>query len=296
MRGEILKNLLAAIGAVFLIVIALSFVLAYVFGGGLGRGDKIAVVKLEGVITDSADIDRQLHDLEERDDVKGVVIRINSPGGAVGPSQEIYTEIKRLRKTKKVVASMGAIAASGGYYASVAAEKIVANPGTITGSIGVIVEFIDAQDLLAKIGLKGYVVKSGKYKDTGSPLRKMEKDEKDLLQGVINDVNGQFIKAVAEGRHMKIEDVTAIADGRIFSGSQARERGLVDSLGDLTDAINLSAQMAGIKGKPTVVYTERKAFSLWKTVMGDALSRNLDFTELFSGLRIMYLIPKPYNR
>lgn len=296
MRGEILKNLLAAIGAVFLIIIALSFALAYAFGSGLGRGDKVAVVKLEGVITDSAEIDKQFQDLEERDDVKGVVIRINSPGGAVGPSQEIYSGIKRLRKKKKVVASMGAIAASGGYYASVAAEKIVANPGTITGSIGVIVEFIDAEDLLAKIGLKGYVVKSGKYKDTGSPFRKMETEEKELLQGVISDVNGQFIKAVAEGRNMKVEDVAAVADGRIFSGSQAKGKGLVDSLGDLTDAIDLCAQMAGIKGKPTVIYTERKAFSLWKTVMGDALSKNLDFTELFSGLRIMYMVPKPNNR
>ncbi len=296
MRGDILKNLLAAIGAVFLIIIALSLALAYAFGGGLGRGDKVAVVKVEGVITGSAEIDKQFHDLEERDDVKGVVIRINSPGGAVGPSQEIYSGIKRLRKTKKVVASMGAIAASGGYYASVAAEKIVANPGTITGSIGVIVEFIDAEDLLGKIGLKGYVVKSGKYKDTGSPFRKMEADEKELLQGVISDVNGQFIKAVAEGRNMKIEDVAAIADGRILSGSQAKTKGLVDSLGDLTDAINLCAQMAGIKGKPTVIYTERKAFSLWKTLMGDALSKNLDFTELFSGLRIMYMVPKPNGK
>src|SRR5574340_502438 len=291
MRGDILKNLLAAIGAVFLIIIALSFVLAYVFGSGLGRGDKVAVVKLEGVITDSADIEKQFQDLEERDDVKGVVIRVNSPGGAVGPSQEIYSGIKRLRKTKKVVASMGAIAASGGYYASVAAEKIVANPGTITGSIGVIVEFIDAEDLLSKIGLKGYVVKSGKYKDTGSPFRKMETDEKELLQGVISDVNGQFIKAVAEGRNMKVEDVAAVADGRIFSGSQAKARGLVDSLGDLTDAIDLCAKMAGIKGKPTVIYTERKAFSLWKTFMGEELNKNLDFTELFSGLRIMYMVP-----
>jgi len=296
MRGGIFKNLLAAVGAVFLIIIALSLALAYALGGGLGRGDKVAVVKLEGVITDSAEIEKQFQDLEERNDVKGVVIRVNSPGGAVGPSQEIYSGIKRLRKTKKVVASMGAIAASGGYYASVAAEKIVANPGTITGSIGVIVEFIDAEDLLGKIGLKGYVVKSGKYKDTGSPFRKMETDEKELLQGVISDVNGQFIRAVAEGRNMKVEDVTAIADGRIFSGSQAKAKGLVDSMGDLTDAINMCAEMAGIKGKPTVIYTERKTFSLWKTVMGDALNKNLDFTELFSGLKIMYMVPKPGGR
>ncbi len=292
MKGETLKSLLAAFGAVALIIIALSFMLAYLFSdGGFSRVDKVAVVKVDGIITDSSEINRQLRDLEDRNDVKAVVVRINSPGGAVGPSQEIYSEIKRLRKTKKVVASMGAIAASGGYYASVAAEKIVSNPGTITGSIGVIIEFINAEDLLSKIGLKGYVVKSGKFKDTGSPLRKMEKEEMELLQGVINDVNGQFIKAVAEGRGMKVEDVAKIADGRIFSGEQAKEKGLVDTLGDLTDAINLSAQLAGIKGKPMVIYTERKTFSLWKSVMGDAIGR--DLTELFTGLRIMYMVPNP---
>ncbi len=291
MKAETLKSLLAAVGAVFIILIALSLAVSYFSGGTLSRADKVAVVELEGIITDPSEISRQFKYLEEREDVKAVVLRIDSPGGAVGPSQEIHGEIKRLKEKKTVVASMGTIAASGGYYAAVAAQKIVANPGTITGSIGVIVEFINAEELLSKIGLKGYVVKSGKFKDVGSPLRKMDKEEEKLLQEVIDDVNSQFIKAVAEGRGMKTEEVSKIADGRIFTGAQARDRGLVDSLGGLTDAINLSAELAGIEGKPYVIYPERKGISLWKTVFGESAARN--FTELFSGLRIMYLMPNP---
>lgn len=288
MRGGVLRNILAAIGGFVVVIFLLSlFIYSLSGGGAIGGGDKVAVVKLEGIIADPTDISHELREIAERDDIKAVVLRIDSPGGAVGPSQEIYSEVNRLRQKKKVVASMGTIAASGGFYAAVAADKIVANPGTITGSIGVIVEFMSAEDLLAKLGLKGYVVKSGKYKDVGSPLRKMEKEELDLLQGVIDDVNSQFIKAVAKGRGLKEEEVASIADGRIFSGAQAKERGLIDRLGDLTDAINLSAELAGIKGKPDVIYPEKPSIGLWRAIMGDTGS----LTELFSGLRIMYLTP-----
>ncbi len=285
---SLIKNLLAALGLVVIIIIVLAFVISL---GSPGRGEKVAVVKLEGVIIDSTDICMELRGLAERDDVKAVVIRINSPGGAVGPSQEIYSEIKRLRKTKTVVASMGTIAASGGYYAASAAEKIVANPGTITGSIGVLVEFVNAKELLDKIGLKGYVVKSGKYKDVGSPLRKMEDDEIRMLQGVVDDVNDQFIGAVAEGRGMEEAEVRRIADGRIFTGAQAVGIGLVDQIGDLTDAIDLSARLAGIEGKPYVIYPEKKGLNLWRTLFGANLTGNI--TDIFSGFRLMYLTPTP---
>jgi len=292
MRAGIFRNILALIGAFFVIIILLGFVLALVFGpGGAGSAEKVAVVRLDGVITDSSEITRQLSDIEERADIKAVVVRINSPGGAVGPSQEINSSIRRLRKSKKVVASMGAVAASGGLYAAVAADKVVASPGTITGSIGVIIEFINAEDLLAKIGLKGLVVKSGRFKDTGSPLREMREDEKALLQGVIDDVNSQFISAVAEGRHLPVEEVRKIADGRILTGAQALSRGLVDRLGDLTDSINLGAELAGIKGKPRVVYIEKKGLDLWKSFVGGTLG--LDYTELLTGLRLMYIAQNP---
>jgi protease-4 len=282
------KNLLAAVGVVFIIITVLSLVFSL---GGIGGADKVIIVEIEGVIIDALDITKELNDLAERDDVKAVVLRINSPGGAVGPSQEIYSGVKRLRKVKTVVASMGAVAASGGYYAAAAAEKIIANPGTITGSIGVMVEFVNAKELLAKIGIEGYVVKSGKFKDLGSPLRKMDAEENRMLQGLVNDVNGQFIAAVAEGRGLTEDVVRGLADGRIFTGAQAARLGLVDQLGDLTDAINLSARLAGIEGKPYVIYPDRRGMNLLEKVFGAGLSRNI--TGLFSGLRLMYLTTIP---
>ena len=282
------KNLLAAVGVVFIIIIVLSVVFSL---GGIGGVDKVIIVAIDGVIIDATDISKELNDLAERDDVKAVVLRINSPGGAVGPSQEIYSGVKRLRKAKTVVASMGTVAASGGYYAAAAAEKIVANPGTITGSIGVMVEFVNAKELLAKIGIEGYVVKSGKFKDLGSPLRKMDAEENRMLQGLVNDVNGQFIAAVAEGRGLTEDVVRGLADGRIFTGAQAVGLGLVDQIGDLTDAIDLSARLAGIEGKPYVIYPDRRGMDLMEKLFGAGLSRNI--TGLFSGLRLMYLTTIP---
>lgn len=295
MKTDAVKNLLAAAGVFFLIIIVLSVILSYTFRGrGISLNDKVAVVKIEGVITDSFDVGEKLREYADRDDIKAVVMRIESPGGAVGPSQELYGAIKKLKKTKKVVASMGAIAASGGYYAAVAADKIVANPGTLTGSIGVLIEFINAAELLSKIGLQGYVVKSGKFKDVGSPFRKMESDETAYLQGVINDVNAQFIKAVAEGRGLKVEQVEKIADGRVFTGAQAKEQGLIDQLGDLDDAVALGAKLAGIKGKPYVIYPEKKGQGLLRLALGD--SAQSAFSEIFSGLRLMYLVQSPINK
>ncbi|TAN63120.1 signal peptide peptidase SppA [bacterium] len=282
----IIKNILAAIGAFFVIIIALVIVLVLFKSG---RSDKVVVVRLDGVITDSAEISEKLRELRDEDDVKAVVIRIDSPGGAVGPSQEIYSEIKRLSKTKKVVASLGALAASGGYYAAVAANKIVANPGTLTGSIGVIVQFINAEGLLSKVGIKGHTVKSGAFKDVGSPFREIKPEETAYMQAVINDVNNQFIKAVAEGRGMKTEDVEKLADGRVFTGAEAKTKGLVDSLGDLTDAVELGAKLAGITGKPHVIYPEKKGLGVLKTVFGESVSEGV--FGLFSGARIMYMAP-----
>lgn len=290
MKKEALRNILAAFGAVFISIAALA-VLIGIFSEGGVTGEKVAVVDIAGVITDPYEINKTLRELGERDDVKAVVVRIESPGGAVGPSQEIHREIQRLKEKKTVVASMGAVAASGGYYAAVAANKIMANPGTITGSIGVIVEFINAEGLLGKIGLKGYVVKSGEYKDVGSPFREMKEKEKELIQGLINDVNGQFIKAVAEGRGLPVEEVERIADGRIFSGSQAKELKLVDELGGLSDAIALGAKLAGIEGEPHVIYPERQRMNIWKAFTGGASMDSL--AELFTGLRVMYMIENP---
>lgn len=268
-------------------VVALVFVAFFVLIGIVSRmddwsfktGDKVAVLPVTGLIADSESTIEQLKKFAKDDSVKAIVLRINSPGGGVGPSQEIYEEVKKLKGKKVVVASMGALAASGGYYISVAAQKIYANPGTITGSIGVIMQFVNVKDLIEKIGLKGMVVKSGPFKDIGSPMREMKTEERELLQGVIDNVHSQFIAAVAEGRRMERESVAKIADGRIFSGEQAKSLGLVDALGNLEDAVADAGKMAKIEGEPRVVTPPKKKLSILellkeeaKSIIGDKLA------------------------
>jgi protease IV len=216
--------------------------------------DKIALVKLEGLLVTSEHVVDELNAYADDSSIKAIVLRIDSPGGGVVVSQEIYNAVKNARKEgKKVVASMGTVAASGGYYVAAAADKIVANPGTLTGSIGVKMEFANIEKLLEKIGVKGMVVKAGEYKDVGSPFRDMSEPEKKILQDVIDDVHSQFIKAVAEGRNMQEAEVRTIADGRIFTGRQALDLKLVDQLGDLADSIKIAGELVGIKGKPRVI-------------------------------------------
>jgi protease-4 len=221
--------------------------------------DRVALVKIAGMLISSEHIVEELNDYADDSSVKAIVIRIDSPGGGVVVSQEIYNAVKNAKKEgKKVVVSMGSVAASGGYYVAAAADKIVANPGTLTGSIGVKMEFANVEKLLEKIGVKGMVVKAGEYKDIGSPYRDMTAQEKKLLQDVIDDVQNQFIKAVAEGRNLPETDVRAIADGRIFTGQQALALKLVDQMGDLADSIRLAGSLAGIKGRPKVVEKRKR--------------------------------------
>lgn len=221
--------------------------------------DRVALVKLEGLLITAEPVVEELNDYAEDSSVKAIVLRIDSPGGGVVVSQEIYNAVKNARKEgKKVVASMGTIAASGGYYVAAAADRIVANPGTLTGSIGVKMEFANIEKLLEKIGVRGMVVKAGEYKDVGSPFREMSPQEKKILQDVIDDVHSQFIKAVAEGRNMQEADVRAIADGRIFTGRQALDLKLVDQLGDLADSIKVAGELVGIHGKPRVIEKRKK--------------------------------------
>lgn len=253
-------------------------------------GDKIAVIEITGIITDSKAINKEIIEYGERDDIKAIILRIDSPGGGVGPSQEIYNEIKKLKNKKKVVASMGSVAASGGYYIAAASDKIFANPGTLTGSIGVIMEFANAEELLAKIGVKGYVVKSGEYKDIGSPIRKMKDDEKKLLQSVIDNVHEQFVQVVSENRGIKIDDANGIADGRIFTGEQAKKLNLVDELGNLQDTIDAAAKIVGIKGKPVVIYPRKKGLSIWDMLFSeDAVSQIMN--KLKIGYDLKYILP-----
>lgn len=252
------------------------------------RGERVAVLPINGVITESEDTIEQLKKFAKDDSVKAIVVRLNTPGGGVGPSQEIYAEVKKIRGKKVIVASMGALAASGGYYIACAADKIYANPGTITGSIGVVMQFVNVKELIEKIGVKGFVVKSGDFKDIGSPVREMNPRERALLQSVIDNVHSQFVNAVAEGRGLERAEVQAIADGRIFSGAQAKELGLVDVLGNLEDAVAEAGKMAKIEGEPRVVTPPKKKFSILELLTDEAKSI-IDEKLSHSQLRLDYL-------
>ncbi len=223
-------------------------------------GNKIAIVRVENVIYSSDKIVERLMALKDEESVKGLVLRINSPGGGVAPSQEIFEAVRSFRKSgKPIVASMGSVAASGGYYIACAADTIMANPGTVTGSIGVIFEFPYIAELLKKIGVDFEVIKSGKFKDAGSPSRKLTEEERSLFQGVIDDTWDQFINAVATQRGLEIRKVKAIADGRIFTGRQALNAGLVDTLGTFEDAKYLAKKMAHLPADAGVFEYENRS-------------------------------------
>jgi protease-4 len=256
----------------------------------LSTDDRVALIRIEGVILDSHATISDLKRFAENPLVKAIVLRIDSPGGGVVPSQEIYDAVQRVRNknNKAVIASMGTVAASGGYYIAAATDRIIANPGTLTGSIGVIMETANVEGLLKKIGVEGVVVKSGKFKDVGSPLRKMTFEEQVLLQSVMDDVHKQFIEAVAEGRALEMPAVQALADGRIFTGRQAKEAQLVDELGNLEDAIQLAADMGGIEGEPKVVEPRRR-FSV-RELLESRLSAFFPKLDFYSGVSLKYLM------
>ena len=252
--------------AFFLLFLMVLFVASYAAGRfGIFQGDglglaepKIAVIPILGVLTDAQGVLEELERYKERADVKALVFRIDSPGGTVVAAQEIYSEIRKLRGKKKTLSSMGNVAASGGYYVASATEEILANPGTITGSIGVISEYANVQDLLKKIGFKSTVLKSGRFKDVGSPLREMTAEEGVYLQGLLENIHHQFIRDVAQGRQKPVEEIEPLSDGRVFTGEQAKEIGLVDRLGNFQDALDRAAELAGIEGKPVILYPEEK--------------------------------------
>lgn len=241
--------------------------------GELRFGEKVGVIEIEGMMTDARLVLNQIKTFREQEAVKAIVIRINSPGGAVGPAQEIYREIRKTVEQKKVVASLGAVAASGGYYVASAADRIMANPGTVTGSIGVIMGYTNFQSLLEKIGLTPVVIKSGKYKDIASPVRKMSEEERELLQQFTDTVHTQFIEDVAHGRGENPDTIRKIADGRIFSGETAQGYGLVDRLGNLADAVEWAGRLGGIKGKVKCVYPPEKKLPILDYLMDRAAAK-----------------------
>ena len=259
-----------------------------------GTKNRIGIVDITGLITDSQYITNQVKKFRQDKRIRGIILRIDSPGGAVGPSQEIYDEVLKTRESGKTIyASMGALAASGGYYIASAAEKIFANPGTLTGSIGVIMAFSNAKGLMEKIGLQPEIVKAGEYKDIGSPARAMTQKERNLLQSVVTDVHQQFIEAVASGRDISVAEVTKIADGRILTGRQAYSLNLVDQIGGLQVSIDQLAHKVGIIGSPKIIKeTPRVGFLDWvlkSTVNQSLINRSsipsLQYTWHFNSLQ-----------
>ena len=262
-RGRTIAIALGVTAGVVLLFFLTVWVLVSVLeGGGLPGGPRVAIVELEGIILESEAVVRELEEHQGNPAVRAVVIRVNSPGGVVAPTQEIYAAVQRLRKGKPVVASLGSVAASGGYYVAAAADRIYANPGTLTGSIGVVMQLANLEGLLKKVGVNYVVVKSGQYKDIGNFARTMTPEERRMLQAMLDDVHNQFIDAVAEGRKLPRTEVLGFADGRIVSGQQAKSLRMVDALGGLDEAIADAAKLAGLPEKPKLILPRRR-FSLF---------------------------------
>lgn len=266
---------LLTLGAIFLLFLIFLLLLSRCSGDfhGLPVGERIGVVEITGMLSGSDPVVRQLVSFKKDDSIKAVILRVDSPGGAVAPSQEIHDEVIRVAAKKPVVVSMASVAASGGYYVSIPAHRIVANPGTITGSIGVIMQFTNLEELYGKLGLKSLVVKSGEHKDIASPFRPMTSEDRKILQGVIDDIYDQFVSAVAEGRNLPVEKVRNLADGRIFTGRQAKEIGLVDELGGMQDAVGIAKDLAGISGEPKLVYPPKDKENLLKYFVEESASQ-----------------------
>ena len=264
-------------GFVFFVLCLLAFAFYISSGNSSGlsfSGNQIAVLDLEGTLVDSRHFVDQLKEYGTRPNVRSIVIRINSPGGGVAASQEVYEAIHKFRKdTKKsVIVSMASVAASGGYYVACAADTIFANPGSVTGSIGVVVDWYNYSDLLQWAKMQNIVIKSGAFKDAGSSTRPLTEEEKNYFQSLVDSMYAQFVSAVATGRNMKEEDVRKLADGRVFTGQEAYENGLVDELGTYQDAIEAAALAAGIEGEPKIIRPVKKSVSLLELLLGDAKS------------------------
>jgi len=262
-----------------------------VSGDGFGvGGERVAVLRIEDIILDSQIYIESISSIKKDKSIKAVVLRIDSPGGAVGPSQEIYSEVKLLREKLPVVASIGTVGASGGYYIACAAEKIVANPGAITGSIGVIAQFVNYEQLLSWAKLNVEVIKSGEFKDVGSPLRQMTESERKYFQELIDNVHSQFKLAVSEGRGIGSKQMDQIADGRIFTGEQAKNLKLVDELGSVSDAIRLAGTMSGIGKEPEVVYYPKSKSRFLDLLLSGAKTHALSGFPVKERFGLFYLV------
>jgi len=280
-------SILRGLGVLFVMVLVVFtgvFFYAYLTGGdskalALFSGDGVGVLQIEGAIDDSQSVLTELRRLKEMPWVKAIVVRIDSPGGAVAPTQEIFEEIQRAKKRKPFIASMGGMATSGGYYIAAACDKIVANPGTLTGSIGVIMQLSNFEELMKKVGVKGINIKSGANKDIGSPFQPLSAEGREILQSLVDNVHSQFVAAVAQGRGMEESQVRKLADGRVYSGAQAKQLGLIDQFGGLQDAIELAARRAGLEGEPAVYYSRPEQEHWWERIFMGVFGQRLPGRE-----------------
>jgi protease IV len=251
-----------------LVVFVAAFFYAYLSGGdaralSLLAGDGVGILQVDGAINDSRDVLTELRRFRDAPWIKAIVLRIDSPGGAVAPTQEIFAELQKVRSKKPLIASMAGMATSGGYYIASACEKIVANPGTMTGSIGVIMQLNNIEELMKKVGVKGFNIKSGANKDIGSPFQALSPEGQAILQSLVDNVHGQFVRAVAKGRGMDEAVVKKLADGRVYSGAQAKDLGLVDELGNLEYAVDLAAKRVGLEESPVLYYSRLEQERWW---------------------------------
>jgi protease IV len=275
---SLLNGILIALLAV-LFLVGVTVLVSQILGKGAGicwgtSQDKVGVVEIKGIITDSKTILKQLDDFRDNPGIKAIVLRINSPGGAVGPSQEILGEVEKIRRKKKVVASLGTLAASGAYYIASGADLIMADRGTATGSIGVIMEFTNVEGLTKKVGLDFFTLKSGRYKDVGSPFRPMTPEEKEYMQHLLDNIYQQFLNDVARNRKIPLEKLRPLAEGRIYTGEEAKDLGLVDVFGNPEDAIEKAGRLGGIRGKVEAVYPPKEG-SFLRYLLGNDTEETL---------------------
>jgi protease-4 len=279
-RHPLVSGCLITVAVVFLFLVATAITVSLISKGSMFAGERVGVVEVKGLIADSRAVLKQLDRYSRDPSIKAIVVRINSPGGAVGPSQEILREIEKVRKKKKVVASLGTLAASGGYYIACGADLIMANRGTATGSIGVIMQFANVEGLTKKLGLDMYNITAGRYKDVGSPFRTMTKEERAYMQGLIDNIYQQFLRDVSRNRKIPMEKMRKIAEGKIYTGEEAKAVGLVDEFGNLPDAIEKAGRLGGIKGRVEAVYPEREGFSLLRLLLGQDTEESLSHLAL----------------
>ena len=267
---------------VFVSIMAVMFsgakLLSTQFPGEMGNSEgNIGIIEINGVILSSKDILKDMKIFQENPAIKAIILRIESPGGGIGPSQEIFREIMKVKTDKKIIASMGSVAASGGYYIASATDGIMANSGTITGSIGVIMEYANIMEIAKKIGFSSVVIKSGKYKDMGSPLRELEESEKKIFQELVDDLHLQFVTDVANSRKMDVQTIASLADGRVYTGRKAVTLKLVDRIGNLDDAVQWAGELAGIEGKLKPIYPKEDKITFFKK-LADTLFKDINIS------------------